>query len=76
MSKISSKFRCRKLIGVPKKPAFLGKEEPRSDQAVPYLGRRHSGARDDALAPAKIDKPKIAEILPFSAASDYSCHPK
>ncbi|WP_316637904.1 hypothetical protein, partial [uncultured Ruminococcus sp.] len=27
------------------------------------------------LAPAKIDKPKIAEILPFSAGSDYSCHP-
>ena len=30
-SKISSKFRCRKLIGVPKKPAFWGKDERRSD---------------------------------------------
>ena len=28
------------------------------------------------LAPAKIDKTKIAEILPFSAGLDYFCHPK
>ncbi len=69
MCKISRRIRCRKLIGVPKKPAFLGKEEPRSDQAVPYLGRRYSGARDDALAPAKIDKPNYSEILSFIACS-------
>ena len=75
MSRISSKFRCRKLMGSPKIPDFWGKEEPRSDQAVPYLGRRHSGARDDALAPAKIDKPKIVEIMPFSAGSNYYSHP-
>lgn len=29
-----------------------------------------SAAREDALAPAKIDKPRIAEILPFTASSD------
>ena len=59
----------------PKIPDFRGKEEQRSVQAVTYLGRRHSGARDDALAPAKIDKPKIAEILSFSAGSDIYRHP-
>ena len=29
-----------------------------------------SAAREDALAPAKIDKPNFAEILPFAACSD------
>ena len=28
------------------------------------------------VTPAKIDKLKIAEILPFSAGSDYFSHPK
>ena len=30
----------------------------------------------DRRQPAKIDKPKIAEIMPFSAGSNYYSHPK
>ena len=72
MCKISRRIRCRKPTGSPKIPDFWGKEEPRSVQDVPYSGRRYSGARDDALAPAKIDKPNYSEILPFTASSDIA----
>ena len=72
MCKISRRIRCIKPTGSPKIPDFWGKEEPQSVQDVPYSGRRYSGARDDAPAPAKIDKPNYSEILPFTASSDIA----